>query len=322
MPDPAQPIPPEPPGGGGGDDDSAPHVGAPGADARRAGGDQRPASAVRGHSDEELEDIELSLLTEAVFRRYGLDFRNYALASLRRRVNLAMEEEGVRTLSGLTEKLLHDPPAMERLLLRLSINVTAAFRDPSFWHGLRTKVLPHLRSYPFVRIWHAGCSTGEEVYSMAVLLTEEGLYDRCRIYATDMNAVALTRAREGIVPLDQMQEYSTNYLRAGGHGSLSDYYTANYGHAIFRSSLRKNVVFSQHNLVSDGSFNEFNLILCRNVMIYFNDALQDRVHRLLFASLRRYGVLGLGRKESLRGTPHDHEYETIDESERLFRRPR
>ena len=272
--------------------------------------------------DEELEAIELQLLTEAVFRRYGLDFRNYAIASLRRRVRLAMAEEGVRTISGLIERLLHDPPAMERLLLRLSINVTAMFRDPGFWRALREAVIPHLRSYPFVRVWHAGCATGEEVYSMAILLAEEGLYDRCRIYATDMNQVALARARDGIVNVDQMQEYSTNYLRAGGRGSLSDYYTANYGHAIFRGALKKNVVFSQHNLVTDGSFNEFNLILCRNVMIYFDDQLQDRVHRLLYASLRRYGVLGVGRKESLRGTPHERDYETIDETERLFRRPR
>jgi chemotaxis protein methyltransferase CheR len=284
-----------------------------------------PTSAPRGAArdrDEELEALELQLLTEAVFRRYGLDFRNYAVASLRRRIGLALIEEGARTISGLTERLLHDPPAMERLLLRLSINVTAMFRDPGFWKALREMLVPHLRSYPFVRIWHAGCSTGEEVYSMAILLTEEGLYDRCRIYATDMNEVALARARDGIVKLDQMQEYSTNYLRAGGRGSLSDYYSANYGHAIFRAALKRNVVFSQHNLVSDGSFNEFNLILCRNVMIYFDGTLQDRVHKLLFASLRRYGVLGLGRKESLRGTPHEYDYELVDDRERLFRRPR
>jgi chemotaxis protein methyltransferase CheR len=272
--------------------------------------------------DEELETIELQLLTEAVFRRYGLDFRNYAIASLRRRVMLALAEERVATISALTDRLLHDPPAMERLLLRLSINVTAMFRDPGFFLALRTKVIPHLRSYPFVRIWHAGCSTGEEVYSMAILLQEEGIYERCRIYATDFNEVALQRARDGIVSLDSMQEYSTNYLRAGGHGSLSDYYTANYGHAIFRSALRKNVVFSQHNLVTDGSFNEFNLILCRNVMIYFNDQLQNRVHQLLYASLRRYGVLGLGRKESLSGTPHESDYEAVDDGERIFKRPR
>lgn len=157
---------------------------------------------------------------------------------------------------------------------------------------------------------------------MAILLAEEGLYERCRIYATDMNEVALQRARDAIVSLDHMQEYSTNYLRAGGRGTLSDYYTANYGHAIFRGALKKNVIFSQHNLVTDGSFNEFNLILCRNVMIYFNETLQDRVHRLLYASLRRYGVLALGRKESLRGTPHERDYEPIDDPERLFRRPR
>jgi chemotaxis protein methyltransferase CheR len=280
--------------------------------------DDEPARA----RDEELETIELQLLTEAVFRRYGLDFRNYAVASLRRRVQLAMNEESVRTISALTDRLLHDPPAMERLLLRLSINVTSMFRDPGFFLALRHKVIPHLRSYPFVRIWHAGCSTGEEVYSMAILLQEEGIYDRCRIYATDFNEIGLSRARDGIVALDAMQEYSTNYLRAGGHGSLSDYYTANYGHAIFRQSLRKNIVFSQHNLVTDGSFNEFNLILCRNVMIYFNEQLQNRVHKLLYSSLRRYGVLGLGRKESLRGSPHAGEYEIIDDNERIFRRPK
>jgi chemotaxis protein methyltransferase CheR len=272
--------------------------------------------------DEELETIELVMLTEAVWRRYGLDFRNYAASSLRRRVRMAMIDEGAHTVTGLLEKLLHDPPAMERLLLRLSINVTAMFRDPGFFAAVRRVVVPHLRSYPFVRIWHAGCSTGEEVYSMAILLTEEGLYDRCRIYATDMNEVALARARDAIVPLDPMQEYSTNYLRAGGKGTLSDYYTANYGHAIFRASLRKNIVFSQHNLVTDGSFNEFNLILCRNVMIYFNEALQNQVHDLLYASLRRYGVLGLGRKESLRGSPHESDYEVVDDDERMFRRPR
>lgn len=272
--------------------------------------------------DDDLEEMELTLLTEAVYRRYGLDFRNYARASLRRRVRLAMADEGARTISGLLEKLLHDPPAMERLLLRLSINVTAMFRDPGFWQTLRSKIVPHLRSYPFVRIWHAGCATGEEVYSMAILLQEEGLYDRCRIYATDFNEVALQRARDGIVALDQMQEYSTNYLRGGGLHTFSDYYTANYGHAIFKGALKKNVIFSQHNLVTDGSFNEFNLILCRNVMIYFNDALQNRVHGLLYASLRRYGVLALGRKESLRGTPHERDYEAIDDDERIFRRPR
>jgi chemotaxis protein methyltransferase CheR len=281
-------------------------------------GREAPTTEAR---DNELDGIELGLLTEAVFRRYGLDFRDYAIASLRRRVRLAMQEEGAATITALTSLILHDPPVMERLLLRLSINVTAMFRDPGFFASLRRNVIPHLGSYPFVRIWHAGCSTGEEVYSMAILLQEEGLYERCRIYATDMNEVALQKAREGIVSIESMQDYSTNYLRAGGHGSLSDYYTANYGHAIFRQALRRNVVFSQHNLVTDGSFNEFNLILCRNVMIYFNEALQDRVHRLLYASLRRYGVLGLGRKESLRGTPHEGDYEPLDQDERLFRRP-
>lgn len=283
--------------------------------------ESEPAQSVP-RRDEELETIELQMLTEAVYRRYGLDFRNYAAPSLRRRVRIAMAEESVATVTALLDKLLHDPPAMERLLLRLSINVTAMFRDPGFWVSLKRSVVPHLRSYPFVRIWHAGCSTGEEVYSMAILLTEEGLYERCRIYATDMNEVALQRARDGIVALTHMQENATNYLRAGGKGTLADYYTASYGHAMFRSALKRNLVFSPHNLVTDGSFNEFNLILCRNVMIYFNEALQNQVHELLYTSLRRYGVLGLGRKEGLRGTPHERDYEIVDYAERIFRRPR
>jgi chemotaxis protein methyltransferase CheR len=269
----------------------------------------------------DLERIEIELLLEGIFRQYGFDFRAYAYASIRRRLWKRIEEEGLSSVSALQERVLHEPEMMEKLLLDLSINVTAMFRDPGFFASVRKNVIPHLRSYPFVRIWHAGCSTGEEVYSMAILLTEEGLYDRCRIYATDMNEVALQKARDGIVSLDHMQDYSTNYLRSGGHGSLSDYYVANYGHAIFRQGLRKNVIFSQHNLVTDGSFNEFNLIMCRNVMIYFNEQLQDRVHKLLYSSLRRYGVLGLGRKESLRGTPHERDYEALDEAERLFRRP-
>ena len=271
-------------------------------------------------AEEEVEDIEIELLLEAVFRRYGLDFRNYALASLRRRVWQSARQEEVRTISGLQERVLHDREAMERLLLQLSVNVTAMFRDPPFWQALRQQVIPYLKSYPFIRVWHAGCSTGEEVYSMAILLTEEGLYDRCRIYATDMNEVVLHKAREGIYPLEVMREYSQNYLKAGGQSSLSEYINSDSGGVIFRQSLRRNVVFSHHNLVTDGSFNEFNLILCRNVMIYFNGALQDRVHRLIYDSLRRFGVLALGNKESIRGTPYERDYAELDAREKLYRR--
>src|SRR5690606_27085585 len=172
-------------------------------------------------------------------------------------------------ISALQERVLHDPAALERFLLGLSVNVTAMFRDPSFYLTFRTRVVPLLRTYPFIRIWHAGCSTGEEVYSMAILLHEEGLYERCRIYATDMNEAVLGRAREAIFPLNRMQEYTANYLRSGGKRSFSEYYTAAYDGAIFRPMLREQVIFSQHNLAMDGSFNEFHVILCCNVLFYF-----------------------------------------------------
>ncbi|HKO56870.1 MAG TPA: protein-glutamate O-methyltransferase CheR [Thermoanaerobaculia bacterium] len=270
----------------------------------------------------DLEEIEVQLLTEGIFRHYGFDFRDYSLPSLRRRIWKRVYAEGLATVSGLTEKVLHDPGCMERLLLDLSINTTAMFRDPTFYLAFRQKVVPLLRTYPFVRIWHAGCSTGEEVYSMAILLQEEGLYDRCRIYATDINEAVLQKAKAGIFPIATMQENTTNYMAAGGGGQFSDYYTARYDHAIFRPSLRENVVFAQHNLVTDASFNHFNVIFCRNVLIYFNNALQDRVQSLFLQSMEMFGILGLGKKESLKFTSVVDAYDTIDADERLYRRVR
>lgn len=266
------------------------------------------------------EALEIQLLLEGVFRYYGFDFRNYALASLKRRIWNTIRSEQLTSVSGLQEKVLHDPACMERFLLSLSINVTAMFRDPSFFLAFRSKVVPLLRTYPFIRIWHAGCSTGEEVYSMAILLQEEGLYHRCRIYATDMNEVVLKKAKAGIFPLKLMQEYTQNYLKAGGKQSFSEYYTAAYDNAIFRSSFKENIVFSQHNLATDGSFNEFNVILCRNVLIYFNQLLQERVHKLLYESIGMFGVLGLGHQESLKFTPHEKHYEELEGHEKLYRR--
>lgn len=266
-----------------------------------------------------LEDVEIELLLEGVYRHYGHDFRNYAVTSLRRRLRFQVLSEGVQTISGLKEKVLHDPAAMERLLLGLSINVSAMFRDPSFFRALRTRVAPVLRTYPFVRIWHAGCSTGEEVYSMAILLQELGLYDRSRIYATDFNETVLRQAREGIFPLKQMKAYTENYIRAGGTESFSEYYTAQYDSAIFRPSLKKNLVFAQHNLAMDGSFNEFHLIMCRNVMIYFNKALQERVLDLFGESLVRRGFLCLGSKETLKGTTREERFEELDAVEKIYR---
>ena len=269
----------------------------------------------------DLERIEVELLLEGIYRQYGFDFRAYAYASIRRRLWKRIETEGLRTVSALQERVLHEPEMMEKLLLDLSINVTAMFRDPNFYVAFRQKVVPMLRTYPFIRLWHAGCSTGEEVYSMAILLREEGLYDRARIYATDINEVVLQRAKAGIFPLDRMQEYTENYIRAGGTRAFSEYYTAKYGGALFDQSLTKNVVFSQHNLVTDKSFSEFNVILCRNVLIYFDKNLQTKVHELFYDSLGMFGILCLGSKESLRFMRYEQCYEQLS-PEKIFRKVR
>jgi chemotaxis protein methyltransferase CheR len=270
----------------------------------------------------DLERIEIELLLEGIFRHYGFDFRSYAYASIRRRLWKRIEEEGLSSVSALQEHVLHEPAMMEKLLLDLSINVTAMYRDPGFYQTFREHVVPLLRTYPFIRVWHAGCSTGEEVYSMAILLREEGLYDRARIYATDINEVVLQRAKAGIFPLERMQEYTDNYIRAGGKRSFSEYYTAKYGGALFDQALTKNVVFSQHNLVTDRSFSEFNVILCRNVLIYFDKTLQAKVHGLFYDSLSMFGVLVLGSKETLRLMSHEGCYQQIAPPEKIFRKVR
>ncbi len=272
--------------------------------------------------DPDLEKIEVELLLEGVFRKYGFDFRAYAYSSLRRRLWKRIVESGLRTVTSLQEQVLHDPSMMEQLLLDLSINVTAMYRDPHFYVAFREKVIPMLRTYPFIRIWHAGCSTGEEVYSMAILLHEEGLYDRARIYATDINEVVLQRAKAGIFPLDRMKEYTDNYIKAGGKKAFSEYYTAKYDNAIFKPELTKNVVFSQHNLVTDRSFSEFNVILCRNVLIYFDKKLQSRVQSLFYESLAMFGVLVLGSKESLKFSEYEPCYEQIQPPEKIYRKIR
>ena len=270
--------------------------------------------------DSELERIEIELLLEGVFRRYGFDFRSYAYASIRRRLWKRIEAEGVRTITELQGRVLHDPQAMERLVLDLSVNVTAMFRDPGFYAAFRKEVVPLLRTYPFIRIWHAGCSTGEEVYSTAIVLEEEGLLDRARVYATDINDVVLQQARSGIFPLNRMQEYTENYIRAGGTRSFSEYYTAKYDGALFSPSLTRNIVFAQHNLVTDRSFAEFNVIFCRNVLIYFDRDLQERVHALFYDSLAMFGILGLGSKESLRFSQYEDCYERLNSREKLYRK--
>jgi chemotaxis protein methyltransferase CheR len=269
---------------------------------------------------DEVEELEVELLLEAVFRRYGFDFREYARASLKRRLWRRMTAEHLETISQLQDRLLHDPPCMERLLLDLSINVTAMFRDPSFYVAFRDRVVPTLHTYPFTRIWCAGCSTGEEVYSLAILLEEEGLYERTRIYATDINETVLETAKAGVFAIDRMQQYTQNYIRAGGTRDFSEYYVAAYDGARFSRSLTENVVFAQHNLATDRAFNEFNVIVCRNVMIYFDKALQARVHDLFYGSLDTFGILGLGHKESVAFTPYADAYEVIDLAERIYRK--
>src|SRR5437588_1584342 len=242
----------------------------------------------------DFEAVEIDLLTDGIYEAYGFDFRNYSRPSFRRRIWRRVEAEGLASITGLLERILHDQGAMQRLLANLSVNVSAMFRDPGFFRVFRAKVVPLLRTYPFLRIWNAGCSTGEETYSLAILMQEEGLGDRARIYATDINDVVLQRAKEGMFPLDKMREYTQQYIQAGGKASFSDYYKVFGDRARFDRSLAEHVVFAQHNLVSDSSFNDFNLIICRNVMIYFDRTQQDKVHDLFYRSLVRSGILAIG----------------------------
>src|SRR5215813_1676683 len=265
----------------------------------------------------EVEDIEINLLLDGLYRVYGFDFRDYSRPSIKRRLLELMRGEKLDTVSAYQDRLLHDYSSVERLLLGVSVHATSMFRDPSFYRTFRSSVVPLLRTYPTVQIWIAGCSTGEEVYSLAILLREEGIYERCRIYATDISPSVLRKAREGIFALSSMREYTNNYHLAGGVNEFSDYYTARYDHAIFTPLLSKNVVFSEHNLATDGSFNEFQVILCRNVMIYFNKQLQERVHSLLYDSLSMFGVFGLGNKESLKFTPREGAYEHLNGRDKL-----
>jgi chemotaxis protein methyltransferase CheR len=269
-------------------------------------------------NDPEASDIRL--LLDTLYERAGIDFRSYAYSSLKRRILARVQHENVGSIAGLQKLVLRDSETQARLVTGLTIHVTAMFRDPAFYRLLRHQVVPILRTYPFLRFWVAGCSTGEEVYSLAILLQEEGLYPRCRIYATDLNDAVLAKAQRGIFPLSAMQEYTRNYQRAEGNRSFADYYTADNDFAILRPELRENVVFAAHNLVGDASFNEFHGIFCRTVMIYFNRALQERVHRLFYESLLTYGYLGLGHSETIRFTPHASAFEEIGAREKLYRK--
>nr|WP_188998062.1 protein-glutamate O-methyltransferase CheR [Paenibacillus nasutitermitis] len=270
----------------------------------------------------ERERIEIELLLEGLYQLYGYDFRNYAFSSVRRRIWHRVNSERLSTITELTNKVLHNREVMTRLLSDLTIHVTEMFRDPAVFRSFREHVVPLLRTYPFIRIWHAGCSTGEEVYSMAILLKEEGLYEKSRIYATDTSERVLDSAKQGVFPIDRMQSFTRNYMDAGGKEAFSKYYTAKYDSVLFHSELKANIVFAQHNLVTDQSFNEFNVIFCRNVMIYFNKELQNHVHKLLYESLSTFGILALGTKESINFTLHADAYEEMDPQTRLYRKTR
>ncbi|MGG0719358.1 protein-glutamate O-methyltransferase CheR [Robertmurraya massiliosenegalensis] len=269
---------------------------------------------------DKLENIEVKLLLEGIYQCYGLDFRDYAVTSIRRRILYRMKVDNIETITQLLDRIFHDPKMMEKLYFDFSINVSEMFRDPSFFLIMRKKLLPELAKYPLIRIWHAGCSTGEEVYSMAILLKEEGLFDKSRIYATDINEKVLEVAKKGKFPLKKMQEYTNNYVNSGGVQDFSAYYTVQNDFAKFDTDLSKNITFAQHNLVTDGSFNEFHMIICRNVLIYFNKSLQERVHTLFFHSLSNNGFLGLGSREGLLNRMKDLSYQVIDQKERIYQK--
>lgn len=262
-------------------------------------------------TSEKLITIEIKLLMEGVYQVYGHDFREYSEASLRRRLLQWLSGSGFATLSLAQSQILRDRALFDSLLRGITVNVSELFRDPSFFKTIREQVVPYLKTYPFVKIWHAGCSTGEEAYSMAILLMEEGLEGHFRIYATDINEEVISRAQSGIYPLQELQNFTRNYQHAGGTGSFSDYYTARYDHAILSAKLRENIVFAAHSLAVDSDFGEMNMILCRNVMIYFQQPLKERVLSLFDNSLIPGGFLCLGTKESLDNREISNRYKLI-----------
>lgn len=265
-------------------------------------------------------EADLHLLMQAIYSQYSYDFRDYAGASQKRRVLKALAQLGHPTIPALQTAVARDPAVFMQLLQYLTIPVSEMFRDPSFFLALRQQVVPVLRTYPSLKIWIAGCSTGEEVYSLAILLKEEGLLDRSLIYATDINPQSLAKARQGIFSLASIQGHTANYQAAGGQQAFSDYYTAAYDAAVFDKSLRENITFADHSLATDSVFSETQLVLCRNVLIYFNKKLQDRALGLFHESLSHRGFMGLGSKESIDFSAHARHFEPLDRPERIFRK--
>jgi chemotaxis protein methyltransferase CheR len=274
---------------------------------------------MRSHAAK-TEEIELQLLLEALYQRYHYDFREYSMASIKRRLSQALMYFKVASVSALQEKLLHDPTILPELVGYLTVQVSEMFRDPSYFAALREKVVPHLKTYPSLKVWVAGCSAGEELYSLAILFREEGLESRTIFYATDINTDALKKAEAGIYDLDRVAQFTENHRKSGAKTSLSDYYTAAYGNVVFDKTLRERAVFSDHSLVSDSVFAEAHLVSCRNVMIYFNRELQDRAVGLFNDSLVRRGFLGLGLKESLRFSSHAAAFDEFDRDERIYQK--
>ncbi len=268
----------------------------------------------------EIENIEIELILDAILKRYGYDFRGYAPASLKRRIKNVKTKAKLATLSHIIPRLLHDTKFADQLFYSLSITVTEMFRDPDFFMSIRRHLIPYLKTFPFLKIWHAGCASGEEVYSLAILLEEEGLYDRTTIFATDFNNHALSRARDGIYATKDIKTYTGNYQKSGGNGNFSDYYRAEYDSAIMNKAIKRNITFANHNLVTDGVFGEMHLILCRNVMIYFNKTLQTRVLGLFDESLIHGGFLALGSKETLDFTSYSANYNTVDKKNIIYQK--
>ena len=270
--------------------------------------------------DRETELLEIQLLLEAVYLKYGYDFRDYSSAHTKRRLEHRLKLGGFKNYSEMLHELLYNKTFFEQLLLDLSINVTEMFRDPWFYQKVGEEVIPLLKTYPFIKVWHAGCSAGQEVYSMCIMLEEEGMEDRAQVYATDFNERILDRAKMGIYPIELVKEYTANYQKAGGKNSFSDYYTADYDNAVMRRSLRERVLFSSHNLVTDGVFGEMNVIFCRNVLIYFNRELQNKVIKLFYESLAPGGILCLGSKENLKFSEYADKFEVVAPREKIYRK--
>lgn len=269
---------------------------------------------------DKTEEIEIWLLLEALFQKYHFDFRGYAMASLKRRLKRARDDLGFATTSAMQDRLLRDFAMLPKLVGYLTVQVSEMFRDPGYFRTIRERVVPHLRTYPSLKVWIAGCSTGEELYSFVILFREEGLENRTLFYATDINQDALTKAESGVYGLDRIKMFTENHRQSGGKSSLSDYYTAAYGRASFSRSLRQRVVFSDHSLVTDASFGEMHLISCRNVLIYFDKALQNRVVGLFKDLLGRRAFLGIGAKESLRFTDYANAFAEFAKDERIYQK--